>query len=103
MCTRFGTQLRLVLLIAGALAVCAPGWSDAGVEGGSSNSDRLCYCDCEAKSGSAMCTHMCELTKYENRSWAVSCQKKAVSEPLQPAKAPDSHSSKDNKIHLARR
>lgn len=101
--TKLGTPLRLVLLIAGALVVCAPGWSDAGIHSGSSNAARMCYCDCDATAGSPMCTHMCDLAKYEDRAWATSCHKKAESEPVQPSSAPGIHSAKNNKVQQARR
>jgi hypothetical protein len=97
------TRLRLVLLIAGALAVCASGWSDAASHSGYSNVERICYCDCDAASGSPMCMHMCDLAKYESRSWAASCHKKKASEPAQPSTKPGVHSTKDNRIQQARR
>jgi hypothetical protein len=93
----------MVLMVAGALAFCGPAWSDARISGGTSKSERMCYCDCDAKAGSPMCTHMCELAKYENRSWATSCHKKAESEPAQPSSAPGAHSTKDNGEQQARR
>ena len=94
----------MVLLVAGALAFCAPVWSDVHVLGGASKPSRVCYCDCEAKAGSSVCAHMCELPKYENRSWAASCHKKAESsEPEQPSSAPGAHSAKENRAQQARR
>lgn len=46
---------------------------------------------------------MCELAKYENRSWATSCHKKADDEPEQPSLKPGARSTKDNGIQEARR
>ena len=90
-------------MVAAALAFCAPAWSDAGTRAGAKGTERMCYCDCDAKPGSLMCAHMCELAKYENRSWATSCHKKTVSEPAQPSSAPGAHSTKDNGMQEARR
>ncbi|MFZ0819920.1 MAG: hypothetical protein WAM91_07610 [Candidatus Acidiferrales bacterium] len=37
-----------------------------------------CYCQCEAKGEHHVCPmKMCDLPKYENRWWAVSCHKPA--------------------------
>ena len=100
---RLRAKLRFILLAAAALALCAPAWSDANVTGGSSNTRRVCYCDCETKAGSPACTHMCELAKYEKRPWATSCHKEAESEPDQPSNAPGTHSAKENNVQQARR
>jgi hypothetical protein len=93
----------MVIAIAGALAFCAPVWSDARIGGSTSGPEKMCYCDCDAKAGSPMCTHMCELAKYENRSWANSCHRKEQSEPAQPSSQPGAHSTKDNGVQQARR
>ncbi len=38
-----------------------------------------CYCQCEAKGEHHVCAmKMCDLPKYENRWWAVSCHKPAA-------------------------
>ena len=100
---KLGTRLRMVAMVAGALTFCAPVWSDAGTRAGAKGTGRMCYCDCDAKAGSPMCAHMCELAKYENRSWATSCHKKIESEPAQPSSAPGAHSNKDNGVQEARR
>jgi hypothetical protein len=98
------TRLRMVLILGGALAFCAPVWSDAGIPGGVSKTERTCYCDCDAQAGSPMCTHMCDLAKYEDRSWATSCHKKQDSEPDGPsATTPGVRSRKDNRIQEARK
>jgi hypothetical protein len=97
------TKLRLFLLIAGALASCAPVWSDAGALTGTGQTKRMCYCGCDEKPGSPMCMHMCNLAKYENRSWATSCHKPAKSDPQQHSSVPDAHSAKYNGVQEARR
>jgi hypothetical protein len=56
------------------------------------------------KAGTPMCMHVCELPKYANRSWAVSCDK--IKPALSPAPAPQSgsqHSKKTNRVQNARR
>jgi hypothetical protein len=93
----------MIVLAAGALAFCAPVWSDVRIPGGASGSERMCYCDCEAKASSPVCMHMCELPKYENRSWASSCHKKEESEPELPSSKPGAHSTKNNSAQEARR
>jgi hypothetical protein len=90
--TRFATMLT-------ALALCVPLWSDVRSP---TKPQRTCYCDCDGKSGKATCTHMCELPKYENRSWANSCHKKNDFEMPEP-QSPRSDSSKDNGVQQARR
>jgi hypothetical protein len=47
-----------------------------------------CYCQCE--NGGAMCaTKICELPKYQKRSWAASCRKPRATQ-VQSAKPPES-------------
>jgi hypothetical protein len=96
-------RLRMLAMLAGALAFCAPLWSDVRVSSGVSTPQRICYCDCDAMAGAALCMHMCELPKYENRSWANSCHKKPDSEPAGPPNTPGAHSTKDNSLQQARR
>jgi hypothetical protein len=93
----------MVMMIAGALAFCAPVWSDVRIFSGGSNAERMCYCDCDAKPGSKMCAHMCELPKYESRAWATSCHRPAESESAEPSSAPGARSSKDNSVQQAHR
>lgn len=93
-------RLKALAVVAGALAICAPAWSDAGRSPGA---QRMCYCDCDAKAGTAMCTHMCELAKYESRSWATSCHKKPDSDAVEPAATPGARSAKNNRVQQARR
>ena len=103
MFAKLGTQARMMVWLAGALAFCAPVWSDVHIAGDPARGERLCYCDCEAKTGSPVCMHMCELPKYENRSWAASCHKKEGSEPQPPSSKPGAHSTKNNGVQEARR
>jgi hypothetical protein len=93
-------RLKMFAIIAGALAFSASAWSDAGRPPGA---QRTCYCDCDAKGGAAICTHMCELTKYENRSWAASCHKKPDSDAAEPSATPGARSAKNNRVQQARR
>jgi len=95
-------RLRILTMVAGALAFCSPLWSDVRL-GGASGTQRICYCDCEAQAGAPMCMHMCELPKYENRPWATSCHKKLDSERSEPSTAPGIRSTKDNHVQQARR
>jgi len=93
-------RLKTWAIIAGVLAFCAPAWSDVTRSAGG---QKMCYCDCDAKLGAALCMHMCELAKYENRSWANSCHKKAASDPVQPSTGPGARSAKNNRVQQARR
>jgi hypothetical protein len=95
--------LRILAMATGALAFCSPLWSDVRIRGGLSGTQRICYCDCEEKSGAQACLHMCELPKYENRPWATSCHKKQDSERSEPSAPPGIRSTKDNHIQQARR
>ena len=83
--TTLTTRVKLAVMMAGALAFCAPAWSDVRILTGASSSEKMCYCDCDANAGAPMCAQMCELPKYENRSWATSCHKATESEPDQPS------------------
>jgi hypothetical protein len=77
------------------------GWSD-GAFPTSSDSKKTCYCGCDMKAGSPMCMHMCELTRYANRSWASSCQKKKPALGPTPPHQSGSHSSrKSNRVQDA--
>jgi hypothetical protein len=100
---KFATRLKLILLIGGALLVCKPGWSDAGIPGPTPTAAKMCYCECDAAAGSAACTHMCDLAKYENREWATSCHKKSKEEAEPDSTTPASHSSRDNGVQQVRR
>jgi hypothetical protein len=100
--TSLMARLRMLVMLAGLLAFCAPLWSDVRILSGASATQRICYCDCDAMAGATICMHMCEIPKYENRSWANSCHKKPDSEPVQPSSAPGAHSTKDNRVQQAR-
>ena len=90
---------RFTALLALLLVVIVPAWSDVRMATGNATK-KTCYCNCDAKPGAPMCTMMCELPKYQNRSWAKSCDKK--NSPSRAA-APDerSHSKKTNKVQDA--
>ena len=93
----------MLATVVGALAFCSPLWSDARIRTGASSAQKMCYCDCDMQAGAPVCTHMCDLPKYENRPWANSCHKKQDSELSQPSSAPNPHSSKNNRVQQARR
>jgi len=66
------------LLVLGAIA-SLPLLADTHRAQTSSSSQFHCYCQCEAKGEHRACSKkMCELPKYENRWWAVSCHKPAA-------------------------
>jgi hypothetical protein len=90
-------------MIVGILVTSSPLWSDVRMGSGASASQRVCYCDCDAKPGSPMCLRMCELAKYENRSWATSCHKQQDSDDSEPTGAPGASSTKNNRVQQARR
>ena len=48
----------------------------------------FCYCGCDKMIGQKRCLKMCELPKYENRSWATSCHKLSLTPEAAPAPAP---------------
>ena len=61
-----------------------------------------CYCRCSTREMKQECTKMCELPKYENRSWATSCHKRAAKHQHQsPESRP--HPSKHSGVETARR
>jgi hypothetical protein len=90
---------RFTALLPLLLVVIVPAWSDVRTATGNATK-KTCYCNCDTKPGAPMCTMMCELPKYQNRSWAKSCEKKHS--PSRSA-APDerSHSKKTNKVQDA--
>jgi len=90
---------RLAWILFAALMTSATAWSDArdAVPG----VDRICYCDCDAKSGAPACMHMCDLAKYETRSWAASCHKKPDIDAQEPVSVP--RSNKNNNVQQASR
>jgi hypothetical protein len=96
------SRLRKLLLLALVLAPPALAWSDAGFPTQSAESKKTCYCDCDMKAGTPMCKQMCELPKYANRSWAVSCLRKALSDlaPATPGQS-GTHSRKTNRVQSA--
>jgi hypothetical protein len=42
-----------------------------------------CYCGCSASKTSAGCGKMCELPKFANRRWAVTCSKSRATTPAE--------------------
>jgi hypothetical protein len=58
----------------------------------------LCYCHCDHAD---KCKKMCELPQYQNRWWAVSCQKKSVAVKGLEAPASNSGSRKTNRPERA--
>lgn len=98
---RLHARLRILAMVTGALACCSPLWSDVRIRSGAAPAQKTCYCDCEH--AGAACMHMCELPKYQNRSWATSCHKKPDSERSEPSADPGVRSTKDNHVQQARR
>ena len=95
-------RLRILAMVSGALAFCSPLWSDVHIRSRASETQRICYCQCDAQARAPVCLHMCELPKYENRSWAASCHKKQDSERSAPSGAPGVRSTKDNHVQQVR-
>jgi hypothetical protein len=94
--------LRRLALLAMLLIPSALAWSDAGLASHPAESKKTCYCGCDMKAGTPMCMHMCELPKYENRSWASSCnRKKSAPVPEAPAQS-GTQSRKNNRVQDAR-
>jgi hypothetical protein len=93
---------RKAVLIAIVLSALAPAWSDGRLTGNSAETKKTCYCDCDKRAGTPMCTHMCELPKYANRWWASSCHKKQLN--VSPGNSPDpkTRSKKNNRAQDAR-
>jgi hypothetical protein len=96
--------LRRLLPLALVLVPPTLAWSDAGFPNPSATK-KTCYCDCDMKAGAPMCGQMCDLPKYANRSWAVSCLRnlsKGLSD-LAPATHGQSgtHSRKTNRVQSA--
>lgn len=95
--------LRRLALLLILLAPTALAWSDAAFPSRAAEQNKTCYCGCDMKAGAPMCTHICELPKYANRSWATSCtRKKAPSLPSAPSQS-GTHSRKNNRVQDARR
>jgi hypothetical protein len=80
-----------------------PLWSDTQILGPSSKSSKLCYCDCDNMHGVRTCTHMCELQKYQDRSWARSCRHSDQQTHSDTTPAPGLHSKQTNRTEEARR
>jgi hypothetical protein len=65
------------------LLVSLPLFGDTPAQHRSANSSFRCYCECE--NGGAMCAmKICELPKYQKRSWAASCRKRQTTEAQPP-------------------
>jgi hypothetical protein len=61
----------------------------------------LCYCHCPHETGMNHCTKMCELPKYQNRWWAISCHKKNSTAIESSSPASDPGSKKTNRKEQA--
>jgi hypothetical protein len=90
--------LQPLLIFAFMLSVLSPGFADEQIVRSGRPSKKLCYCACDQRAEAAACAHLCELPKYENRSWATSCHKK---EESVITKTPDTRSKKRNGIEHA--
>lgn len=97
------TWLRRLALLTILLLPTALAWSDAAFPNRAAEDKKMCYCGCDMKAGTPMCTRMCELPKYANRPWATTCQPKKATIPP-PAAAPQSgsHSRRNNRVQSAR-
>jgi len=62
----------------------------------------LCYCHCAYETGMKHCTKMCELPQYQDRWWAISCNKKNSTANESSLPATNSGSQKTNRKELAR-
>ena len=61
----------------------------------------LCYCHCAYETGMKHCTKMCELPQYQDRWWAISCQKKNSTSSESSLPASNSGSKKTNRKEQA--
>jgi hypothetical protein len=82
----------LVILIAVIAVATASIFADPLPSGTSALPKFHCYCECEKNGGPSCAMKICELQKYESRSWAASCRKQAVV----PATPPAPQSSQSN-------
>src|SRR5579862_2510737 len=92
---------RLLAVLAALLTLTLPGLANTTAP--PAESKKMCYCGCDNGHGTPMCLTMCELPKYQDRSWAASCRKPAKHEstPAQPQS--QSHSAKSNRSQSAQR
>jgi len=88
------------ILIALVILFALSARSDSGVSGKNPETKKLCYCGCDSTHGAAMCTHMCELPKYQNRWWAATCRK-LEREFTSTKPSPYEHSKKMNRKEQA--
>src|SRR6266550_1674035 len=100
-------QLRIVRKsLAIAAILLSPSASPARPDGVSTGNNReitkLCYCDCDRGSGAPMCHRLCELPKYEHRSWATSCHTRPTPELNQTSPAQPTPSKRTNRVEHAR-
>jgi hypothetical protein len=61
----------------------------------------LCYCHCAYETGAKHCTKMCELPQYQDRWWAISCQKKNPTASESSIPVPATGSRKTNRKEKA--
>jgi hypothetical protein len=79
------------------------GWSDVRISRSSSETKKLCYCDCEAQSGASICTKRCPQAKDADRPGAAPCHKKQDDGDQGAPVVPGAHSRKNNRDQQARR
>jgi hypothetical protein len=95
----FGQAMRTAILLA---AVSAAALANQTPSLRSVPETPLCYCHCAYETGMKHCTKMCELPQYENRWWAISCQKKNSTASETSLPASNSGSKKTNRKEQAR-
>jgi hypothetical protein len=83
-------KLSLTLAIVSLVSIVAvPLLADTRSNLASAAPSFRCYCQCEAKGEHHVCPmKMCDLPKYENRWWAVSCHKPAPESSTKKVQAP---------------
>ena len=90
---------KLLMMVSLSLCLLSQLWSDESSLRRGLDSTKLCYCACDQHAGTPICTHMCDLPKYEKRSWATSCHRRIHTDI---APVPHSSSRKRNRIEDAR-
>jgi hypothetical protein len=92
------TVALLILLSSGALLALPETQSQPMMRGPHGE----CWCGCDKAMGHARCMKLCELPKYEDRSWATSCHKTTITPQAAPSPAPAAAPAKPA-FHTTRR
>jgi len=96
---RWRKALPFAILLVSSVS---PAWPDVRLLSPSTESvKKVCYCGCDSKPGTAICTEMCDMAKYKGHWWAKSCDSRQQKARIMAPLPSHTTSKKNNKVQAA--